>query len=155
NYLTGLNGGEGEEIWWNGGDGTGQMHLSGFWGNYLTASSTYSSSAAGALGECCGVNYPAGDYGLFSSNASNGWFKYSYASNMADAAFYIGACQQVCNQLMDQDVGEGSSLCLSSTNAGGWLLVEHTTCDNNKTGLVSNSQNNDDQPSPQNGLCPP
>src|SRR5205807_544983 len=27
-------------------------------------------------------------------------------------------------------------------------------CDNNKTGLVSNSQNNDDWPSPQIGLCP-
>ena len=29
-----------------------------------------------------------------------------------------------------------------------------TQCDNNKSGLVSNSQNNDDWPSPQIGLCP-
>ena len=56
---------------------------------------------------------------------------------------------------MQFDQGEGSSLCLSSTNAGGYLLVENTECDNNKTGLVSNSQNNDDFPSPQIGLCPP
>lgn len=146
--------GEGEQIWWNGGDGSGHIGLNGFWGNYLTATSTYSSSVAGALGPCCGVNYPAGDYGIFSSNATNGWFKYSYASNMADGAYYIGACQQVCDQTMQYDQGEGSSLCLSSTNAGGYLLIENTECDNNKTGLVSNSQNNDDWPSPQIGLCP-
>lgn len=155
NFLTGPNGGEGEQVWWNGGDGGGSVNLSQFWGNYLTASSTYSSSQAGVLGPCCGVDYPAGDYGIFTSNSTNGWITRSYASNMADAAYYIGACQQICNQTMDGDIGEGSALCLSSTNAGGYLLVEHTLCDDNKTGLVSNSQNNDDQPSPQNGLCPP
>src|SRR5207244_9973584 len=113
-----------------------------------------SSSVAGALGPCCGVNYPAGDYGIFSSNATHGAFTHSYASNMADAAFYIGACQQVCDQVMQDDQGEHSALCLSSTNAGGYLLVENNECDRNKTGLVSNSQNNDDWPDPQIGLCP-
>jgi hypothetical protein len=152
NFLNAT--GEGEQIWWNGGDGTGHIGLSGFWGNYLTATSTYSSTKSGALGPCCGVDYPAGDYGIFSSNATNGWFKHSYASNMADGAFYIGACQQVCDQLMQDDRGENSSLCLSSTNAGGYLLIEDTECANNKTGLVSNSQNNDDWPSPQDGMCP-
>jgi hypothetical protein len=146
--------GEGEQIWWNGGDGSGTIGLNGFWGNYLTATSSYSSSVAGALGPCCGVNYPAGDYGIFSSNATNGWFKYSYASNMADAGYYIGACQQVCNQTMQYDQAEYNALCLSSTNAGGYILVANNQCDNNKTGLVSNSQNNDDFPSPQIGLCP-
>src|SRR5205823_20044 len=151
-FLDGT--GEGEQIWWNGGDGSGHIGLSGFWGNYLTATSSYSSSVAGTLGPCCGVNYPAGDYGIVSSNATNGWFKNSYASNMADAAYYIGACQQVCYQTKQYYQGEGSSLRLSSTNAGGYLLVENSECDNNKTGLVSNSQNNDDWPSPQIGLCP-
>jgi len=152
NFLNRRSGGE--QIWWNGGDGSGRVGLSGFWGNYLTATSSYSSTVSGAVGACCGVDYPAGDYGLFSSNATNGAFKYSYASNMADAAFYIGACQQVCDQVMQYDRAESSALCLSSTNAGGYLLIENTECDNNKTGLVSNSQNNDDWPSPQIGLCP-
>jgi hypothetical protein len=146
--------GEGEQVWWNGGDGGGHIDLSGFWGNYLTTTSTYSSTVAGSLGPCCGVDYPAADYGIFSSNSTNGSFKHSYASNMADAAFYIGACQQVCNQTMQYDWGQGSALCLSSTNAGGYLLIENTECSNNKSGLVSNSQNNDDWPSPQIGLCP-
>ncbi|MFN8163081.1 MAG: hypothetical protein U0R26_04470 [Solirubrobacterales bacterium] len=152
NYLNGTS--EGEQIWWNGGDGSGRIGLSGFWGNYLTATSSYSSTIAGALGPCCGVSYPAADYGIFTSNATNGFFKHSYASNMADSAFYIGACQQFCDQVMQYDQGENSALCLSSTNAGGYLLVENSECDNNKSGLVSNSQNNDDWPSPQIGLCP-
>ena len=153
NFLDGT--GAGEQVWWNGGDGSGHLALSGFWGDYLTATSSYSSSVAGTVGPCCGVDYPAGDYGIFTSNASNGWIKHSYASNMADSAYYIGACQQLCNQVMRDDQGEYSALCLSSTNAGGYLLVAHNECDNNKTGLVSNSQNNDDWPSPQDGRCPP
>src|SRR2546430_306311 len=152
NFLDATSGGE--QVWWNGGDGSGHIGLSGFWGNYLTATSSYSSTVSGSLGACCGVSYPAGDYGIFSSNATNGWFKHSYASNMADAAYYIGACQQVCNQVMQDNQGENSALCLSSTNAGGYLHVDNNECDNNKTGLVSNSQNNDDWPSPQIGLCP-
>src|SRR5436305_4900988 len=79
NFLNA--GGEGEQIWWNGGDGSGHIGLNGFWGDYLTATSSYSSSVSGALGPCCGVDYPAGDYGIFSSNATNGWFNHSYASN--------------------------------------------------------------------------
>jgi hypothetical protein len=153
NFLNGTS--DGEQIWFNGGDGSGQIGLNGFSGNYLTATSSYSSSVSGVVGPCCGVSYPAGDYGIFTSNATNGSFKNSYASNMADSDFYIGACQQVCNQVMQYDQGENSSLCLSSTNAGGYLLVANNECDNNKTGLVSNSQNNDDFPSPQLGLCPP
>ena len=144
NFLTGPSGGEGNQIWWNGGDGSGHLGMSGFWGNYLTATSTYSNW----------VNYPAGDYGIFVSNASDGSFNHSYASNMADSDFYVGACQQQCNTVLNQDHGQYGSLCLSSTNAGGYLLVEHMECDLNKTGLVSNSQNNDDWPSPQNGACP-
>jgi hypothetical protein len=152
NFLNGTS--DGEQIWWNGGDGSGKIGLSGLWGNYLTATSSYSSTQSGVVGPCCGVYYPAADYGIFSSNATNGSLKNSYANNMADAAFYIGACQQVCDQTMQYDHGENSAQCLSSTNAGGYLLVENTECDNNKAGLVSNSQNNDDFPSPQNGKCP-
>jgi hypothetical protein len=153
NFLDGTS--AGEQIWWNGGDGSGHIGLSGFRGDYLTATSSYSSTVDGALGPCCGTHYPAGDYGVFTSNSTHGSFKHSYASNMADSAYYIGACQQVCDQLMQYDRGENSALCLSSTNAGGYLLVANNVCDKNKTGLVSNSQNNDDWPSPQIGLCPP
>jgi hypothetical protein len=72
---------------------------------------------------------------------------------MSDSSFYIGACQQKCDAVMNHDHGQNSALCISTTNAGGYLLIENTECDQNKTGPVSNSQNNDDAPSPQIGLC--
>ncbi|MGH7722636.1 MAG: hypothetical protein ACRENL_07370 [Candidatus Dormibacteria bacterium] len=143
NFLTDPSGARGNQIWWNGGDGSGQIGMSGYRGSYLTATSTYSN----------GVNYPAGSYGIFSSNATHGSWTNSYASNMADSSFYIGACQQRCDAVMNHDHGQYSSLCISTTNAGGYLLIENTECDRNKTGPVSNSQNNDDAPSPQIGLC--
>jgi len=143
NFETSTGGANGNQIWWNGGDGGGVIGLSGYTGNYLTATSTYSN----------GVNYPAGSYGIFSSDSTHGSWNYDYASNMSDSSFYIGACQQRCDVVMNHAHGQFSALCLSSTNAGGYLLVENTECDLNKTGLVSNSQNNDDWPSPQIGLC--
>jgi hypothetical protein len=159
NFLTGPGGGNGNEIWWNGGDGGGQIGMRGYEGSYLTATSSYSSTTAGSLGPCCGVNNPQGSYGIFSSDATRAvdgtmasW-TYDYASNMADSSFYVGACQQRCDVVMDHDHGQYSALCLSTTNAGGYLLFEHSTCDKNKTGPVSNAQNNDDWPSPQLGRC--
>jgi len=168
NFLTGSGGG-GNEIWWNGGDGTGRPNapsigLRGYEGTNLTATSTYSSSSTnGTLAACCGTGFPAGNYGIFSSNSTgpvNGpahgkfstWTD-SYASNMADSDFYIGACWQRCDMVLDNDHGQFSSLCLSSTNAGGYFVMQNSTCDLNKDGPVSNSQNNDDAPSPQIGLC--
>ncbi len=145
NFITSNGGHNGNEIWWNGGDGKGKVNMDGYLGNYLTATSTYSNT----------VNYPAGSYGIFVSNAKNGSWSYDYASNMSDSSYYIGACQQLCHAVMNHDHGQNSALCLSSTNAGGYILVENTECDQNKTGLVSNSQNNDDWPSPQLGACLP
>ena len=91
NYLTGPHGGEGNEIWWNGGDGSGKIGIGPWWGNYLTATSTYSN----------GVEPPFGDYGIFISNANGpGSVIHSYASNMGDASYYVGACPD-CNALVD------------------------------------------------------
>ncbi len=153
NFLTSGSGGEGNQIWWNGGDGGGQLGLSGYSGSYLTATATYSSTTAGTLGPCCGVEYPSGSYGIFSSDSTHGNWTQDYASNMADSSYYIGACQQKCDAVMNYDHGQNSALCISTTNAGGYLLIKNTECDKNKTGPVSNSQNNDDWPSPQLGAC--
>lgn len=161
NFLTSADGANGNQLWWNGGDGGGVIGMHGYEGSYLTATSLYANSDASNTlgGACCGVNFPAGSYGIFSSDATRAkdgtmasWTN-DYASNMADSSFYIGACQQRCDVVMDHDHGQGSSLCISTTNAGGYLLVNHMTCDLNKTGPVSNAQNNDDWPSPQIGYC--
>src|SRR2546430_13372793 len=118
------------------------MHA--YWGNYLTASSTYSN----------GTEHPRGEYGIFVSNADGpGSINYSYASNMGDAAFVVGLCPS-CNAVLDHDRAQCSALAYSGTNSGGNLIIQNCEFDHNKTGLVSNSQNNDDLPSPQIGLCP-
>ncbi|MGZ4127269.1 MAG: hypothetical protein ACXVEX_03900 [Actinomycetota bacterium] len=144
NYLTGSSGGEGNEIWWNGGDGSGKIGMGPYWGNYITATSTYSN----------GVHHPRGEYGIFVSNAKGpGAIDHTYASNMGDAAYYIGACPD-CNAVLTHSQGEFSALGFSGTNAGGHLIIENNEFDYNKTGAAPDSQNNDDAPSPNDGACP-
>ncbi|MEA2647356.1 MAG: hypothetical protein QOE92_2439 [Chloroflexota bacterium] len=143
NYLTGDEGGN--EIWWNGGDGQGLIGMSGLYGDYLNATSTYIKTSDG----------PAGQYGIFTSNEDGtGVIDHSYASNFRDSAYYVGACRD-CNVVLNHAHAENSALGLSSTNAGGNLLVENSEWDYNRTGLVSNAQNNDDFPSPEYGQCVP
>ena len=48
----------------------------------------------------------------------------SYASNMADASYYVGACQQQCHATLAFDVGTNSALGYSGTNAGGRLIIQ-------------------------------
>jgi hypothetical protein len=132
----------GNEVWWNGGDGSGEIGMTTWWGSYLTATSEYADSTW------------MGMYGIFTSNASGpGFVKNSYASNMGDSAYYVGACQRVCNALLDHDVGENSALGFSGTNAGNYT-IQNSEFDMNRAGIVPNSLNNDDAPPPQDGRCP-
>jgi len=143
NFLGGSGGG-GNQIWFNGGDGSGTVGLGRFAGNWLSATSTFYG----------GTDAPAATYGLFSSNSKGpGIFDHTYASNMNDASFYIGACPD-CNQVLTNSHAQGSALGYSGTNSGGHLMIENSEWDLNNTGIVTNSQNNDDAPSPQVGLCP-
>jgi hypothetical protein len=144
NYLTKLIPDEGNQIWWNGGDGTGKIGMRSWWGDYLTGTSTFSR----------GYKVPYGRYGVFVSNARGpGKIDHSYGSNMGDAAFYIGACPD-CNGLLTHAHGQYSALGYSGTNSGGHLIIENSEFDHNKSGLTANSQNNDDAPGPSNGACP-
>ncbi len=142
NFLSG-SGNAGNEIWWNGGDGGGQIGGWGFDGDYLTATSTYFADESTAAG-----------YGIFSSDWSGGTWDQTYVSNFNDSGYYIGACQQVCDQTLDHGWSEYNALGYSGTNSGGQLVVENSEFDNNEDGFDTNSQNNDDWPSPQDGACP-
>jgi hypothetical protein len=137
----------GNEIWWNGGADTGKVGGYGFFGAYLSTTSSYlkSQSAAG--------EFSAAQYGVFSSNWSGGTWDHIYASNFNDSGFYIGACQQVCNQTMNHAHAQYNALGYSGTNSGGRLLIENSEFDNNEDGFDTNSQNAD-EPAPQNGSCP-
>src|ERR1700730_1121656 len=145
-YLAG-DGHHGNEIWWNGGDGSGTIGLGAYSGSYLTATSEYAPAK---------VNSPQlAQYGIFVSNSSGpGLITDSYASNMADAAYYVGACARVCNTTLANDTGVNSALGYSGTNSGGQLVIRNSVFRLNRAGLAPNSMNNDDAPPPQDGRCP-
>jgi hypothetical protein len=142
NFLSGK-GDAGNAIWWNGGDGSGVIGGWGYNGSYLNATSTF------FRGETT-----AAAYGIFSSNWSGGsWFQ-DYVSNFNDSGFYVGACQQACDQTLNEVWSEYNALGYSGTNSGGQMVIEHSQWDNNEDGFDTNSQNNSDYPSPQDGSCP-
>jgi Right handed beta helix region len=143
NFLTGSRGG-GNQLWFNGGDGSGKQELGSWRGAFLSATSTFFESKS----------KPFASYGIFTSNTFGpGLYTQVYANNQADAAFYIGACPD-CNTILDHAHAQNSDLGYSGTNSGGHLIIQNSEFDNNQSGFVSNSQNNDDQPSPQDGSCP-
>ena len=143
NFLAGPNGSSGNEVWWNGGESADRgIGGRGFTGAYLTATSTFFSDET-----------TAAQYGIFSSNWSGGTWDYTYASNFNDSGYYIGACQQVCDQTVDHAHAEFNALGYSGSNSGGQLVVKNSEFDNNKDGFDTNSQNGDNPP-PQNGECP-
>jgi hypothetical protein len=131
----------GNQIWWNGGE-AGRIGGYGYVGTYLSATSTYFKSEA-----------TAATYGIFSSNWNGGSWDQMYASNFNDSGYYIGACQQVCNQTMNHAHAQYNALGYSGSNAGGRLLIQNSEFDHNEDGFDTNSQNGDNPP-PQNGACP-
>ncbi len=141
NYLHG-SGATGNEIWWNGGDGSGQIGGWGYLGSYLNATSTFFNGED-----------TAAQYGIFSSNWNGGTWNQTYTSNFNDSGYYIGACQQQCNQVLDHAHSQFSVLGYSGSNSGGTLIVKNSEFDHNQDGFDTNSQNGDNPP-PQNGACP-
>jgi hypothetical protein len=143
NFLDGAGGG-GNQIWFNGGDGSGKVGMGRFLGRYLSATSTYYKDKGA----------PAGSYGIFASNVKGpGLIDRTYASNMNDSSYYVGACPD-CDTVVDHAHAQYSILGYSGTNSGGRLVLENSEWDHNGAGIVTNSQNNDDAPSPQQGTCP-
>jgi nitrous oxidase accessory protein NosD len=131
-----LDGDDGNQIWWNGGDGSGKIGLSGWNGSYLT---TY---ATGLLG----------GYGLFVSNSVHGSMDNVYASGFNDSGVYLGACRD-CQATISNALVENCALGYSGTNAGGHIVIQNSTFQNNSNGIGPNSLNNDDQPPPADGAC--
>lgn len=142
NFLNGPGASNGNEIWWNGGADSGKVGGWGFYGSYLTATSTYFHHEATAAA-----------YGVFSSNWSGGTWDRTYTSNFNDSGLYIGACRQVCDQIVNRAWSEYNALGYSGSNSGGLLVIKNSQFDKNEDGFDTNSQNGD-EPSPQNGACP-
>jgi hypothetical protein len=126
----------GNEIWWNGGSGSGEVGAHGWFGSYLTAYDT-------------GLN---GQYGIFTGNETDGSWKNIYASGFADSGMYIGACQE-CDARVTGAIMEKNALGYSGSNSGGKLAIEGSIIRDNSSGVVPNSENPGDAPPPQDGEC--
>jgi hypothetical protein len=126
----------GNEIWWNGGAGSGRVGAHGWWGSYLTAYDT------GLFG----------GYGIFTGNETNGSWENIYASGFADSGMYIGACQE-CDARVSGATMENNALGYSGSNAGGALALENSIYRRNLVGIAPNSENPGDPPPPQDGEC--
>lgn len=144
NFLGDPSGNNGNQIWWNGGDGSGQIGMGSYSGAYLTASSTFFQTGTPNTAQ----------YGIFASNAKGpGTITYSYASNMGDSSFYVGACAD-CNAVLRFVHAQNSPQGFSGSNAGGHLVIEDSEWDHNQAGVVPSSLAISDPPSPQDGACP-
>ena len=131
--------GEGNQIWWNGGDGSGKIGMGSWYGAFLTATSTFYAPKG-----------PYASYGIFASNAKGpATLTDSYGSNMEDSAFYVGACHP-CDATLNRLHGQYGLDGYSGTNSSG-VLVENSEFDHNTEGMTTDSENNDDAPSPQLG----
>src|SRR3954447_331863 len=131
--------GEGNQIWWNGGDGSGKIGMTSWYGSYLSATSTYFNPKK-----------TQATYGIFASNAKGpGLLTDSYSNNMNDAAFYVGACHP-CATTLSNVHGEFNRLGYSGTNSSG-VTIKHSEFNDNFAGISTDSENNDDAPSPQLG----
>jgi hypothetical protein len=131
-----LDGDDGNEIWWNGGDGSGMIGLHGWSGSYLT---TYDTGLLGG-------------YGIFMSNSVSGSLDQVYASGFNDSGLYLGACRD-CQATISHALIENNALGYSGTNSGGHITIQDSIFQNNSNGIGPNSLNNDDQPPPQDGSC--
>lgn len=126
----------GNEIWWNGGAGSGKVGAHGWYGSYLTAYDT-------------GLN---GGYGIFTGNETEGSWDNIYASGFNDSGMYLGACQE-CKARITRATMENNSLGYSGSNSGGSLAIEWSLFRHNSSGVLPNSENPGDGPPPQDGEC--
>ena len=132
------NGPGGNEIWWNGGEGSNKIGAHGWYGKYLTAYDT-------------GLN---GGYGIFTNNETTGEWEDIYASGFNDSGIYIGACPE-CKARVNKATMENNALGYSGSNSGGNLIIENSVFSHNTDGVAPNSENPGDGPPPQNGACGP
>src|SRR5205823_9905681 len=132
------------EIWWDAAKVGPKSIGHGMVSSYLNTTSTFFDAKH---------PHSAAAYGIFSSRWQGGTWDQTYASNFNDSGYYIGACQQVCNQTINHAWGEYSALGYSGSNSGGRLVIKNSEFDKNEDGFDTNSQNGDNPP-PQDGSCP-
>jgi hypothetical protein len=90
-------------------------------------------------------------YGLFAISSRNGVIEDSLVSGAADAAFYIGECRP-CDATIRRVIAVLSSIGYSGTNASGNLVLRDSLFEQNGTGIMPNSYNEERFP-PQGAMA--
>lgn len=134
----------GMQLAFDGGYGTARVGLGEFEASDITATSTAAS----------GTRADVASYGIFVSNTRGpGSITDSAAANMSDSAFHIGGCRD-CNTVFDHDLAQHSAIGFTAVNAGGRLVLEHSTITDNGAGIDLASEQDLSAPPPQDGACP-
>ena len=107
-------GSAGNEIWWNGGDGSGKIGMGAFSGRLPDRH----------VDVLQGRGHRPAQYGIFvvQRAAGPGIWTTRYASNFNDSGYYIGACRRSATQTLDHAHAQYSALGYSGTNSGGRLV---------------------------------
>ena len=92
---------------------SGTVGVHGYYGTYLTATSTF-----------FGAEGTAAQYGIFSSNSQGGTWTNTYASNFNDSGMYVGACLQVCDHRSTMPGWSTARSATRAPNSGGALVIE-------------------------------
>lgn len=145
----------GNEIWFNGGAGSGKTGLGAYHVADVTTTSTYIPAATGQQQAAQPIPSDLAAYaGVLISNAVGpGQVTHSFASNMADSGFHIAACPD-CNVAFTHDTANHNVIGFSATDAGGRMVLENSSFEHNGAGINLASENNEDAPPPQDGACP-
>lgn len=112
-----------------------------------TANGFYWDGVDGFAGRYLTV-WNVGLYAIYAIESRNGVIEHSYASGAADAAFYIGECNP-CDTVVRDVTAALSAVGYSGTNAGGNLVVEDSTFEDNAIGILPNSFDVQQEPPPQ------
>ncbi len=142
NYLAG-SGNAGNEIWWNGGDGSGQVGGFGFSGSYLTATSTFFN----------GNDTAAQVRDLLQQLERRQLGSDAMPATSTTPACTSGLASRFATRPSTTTTASSACSGYSGSNSGGKVVIKNSEFDNNQDGFDTNSQNGDNPP-PQNGACP-
>jgi hypothetical protein len=136
--------GRGVQLSFDGGPTTGPSNLAAFRAAYVTTTATAVSDHLNRLAQ----------YGVYVSHpGGHGQITQSFASNMANSAFHVGACSD-CNTVFDDVIATHSVIAFTAIDAGGRLTIEHSTFQDNTSGIDLSSEEDESSPPPQDGTCP-
>ena len=137
NFL-GSNAG-GDSVWFDGGGATGKQEIGSWWGEYLSSTSTYWGGTEQALRRVRHLRVEHLRPGLLHATPTR---------TTCPTPATTSAPARTATRRSTTATAEGNDLGYSGSNSGGHVVIENSEFNNNEEGVATQSQNNDDAPSP-------